>query len=236
MSTPVSRSPEPSYPIGLLTLGQSPREDVTPTLRALLGRSVRILERGGLDGLDGDGLRELMARNGEPPLETRLRGGMAIGLSREAVLPRLAAAAAELCRSCEHVLLLCSGEFPALAAACPRLIQPVHILRGAVAALAAHRTLGIIGPESDLEEAPDQWRPYAGRVICAPASPYGDPADMAAAGRSLAARGADLILMDDMGFSDRHRRTTARAAGIPVLCATTVTARVLRELVRDRRL
>lgn len=231
MPAPAPRPAPLPYPIGLLTLGQSPREDVTPTLRALLGRSVPILERGGLDGLDGDGLRELMARNGETPLETRLRTGAAIGLSREAMLPRLAAAAAELGRSCQHVVLLCSGEFPALAAAFPRLIQPIRILRGAVAALAGHRTLGIIGPEADLEEAPAQWRPYAGRVICAPASPYGDPAAMAAAGRDLAARGADLVLMDDMGFSDRHRRAVARAARIPVLCATTVTARVLRELL-----
>jgi protein AroM len=232
--TNIPRSGTPFH-LGVLTLGQTPRDDVTPTLQALLGRSTRILERGGLDGLDREGLAAVSARPGEPPLETRLRSGQAIGLCREAILPRLAAAAADLGHQCDQVLLLCSGEFPALAAACPRLIQPIRILRGAVAALASHRTLGVIGPEADLEEAPAQWQPYAGRVICAAASPYGALAAMAAAGRNLAGRGADLILMDDMGFSERHRRATARAAGIPVLCATTLTARVLRELVETGR-
>jgi protein AroM len=205
---------------------------VTPTLRALLGPSVRILERGGLDGLDEAGLLALTARDGEAPLETRLRSGAPIGLSRAAVMPRLAAAAEDLGRQCGQVLLLCSGEFPALAAACPKLIQPIRILRGAVAALAAHRALGVVGPESDLEAAPDQWRPYAGRVLCAPASPYAGPAAAAAAARALAERGAELILLDDMGFGRDHHRAAARAAGIPVLCATTVTARVLRDLLR----
>ena len=39
--------------LGLLTLGQTPREDVTPTLQFILGKSVQIIEKGGLDELSG---------------------------------------------------------------------------------------------------------------------------------------------------------------------------------------
>jgi protein AroM len=217
--------------LGLLTLGQTPREDVTPTLLSILGKSVQIVERGGLDGLSESGLRAVMAREGEPQLETRLLSGGAIALCREALLPRLIAAGQQLARECDIILLLCSGEFPALAEACPTLIQPIQILRGAIHAVARNRLLGLIGPESDLEAAPSQLAPYAPKVICAPASPY-EPIEVAVrAGRDLCERGAEVIYMDDMGFSEEHRAAVVRVAQRPVLCATTLTARVLCEFL-----
>ena len=217
--------------LGVLTLGESPRDDVTPTLSAILGNSVRIVERGGLDGLSEAGLKAVTAGEGEPQLETRLRSGRAIALRREALLPRLIAAGRELARECEIVLLLCSGEFPSLAEACPTLIQPIHILRGAIHAAARERLLGIIGPESDLEAAPSQWAPYAPRVICAPASPYDPVEAVVRAGTDLCERGAEVIFMDDMGFNEEHREAVRRMAQRPVLCAATLTARVLCEFL-----
>jgi protein AroM len=217
--------------LGLLTLGQTPREDVTPTLQSILGKSVQIIERGGLDGLSESGLMEMMAQEGEAQLETRLRSGAAIALSKGAVLPRLIKAGHDLARECDAVLLLCSGEFPALAEACPTLIQPIHILRGAILAAARNRLMGLIGPESDLEEAPAQWAPYAPRVICAAASPYESIETIVAAGKSLIARGAELVFMDDMGFNEKHRTAVLRAVNRPVVCATTLTARALCELL-----
>ena len=217
--------------LGLLALGETPRDDVTPTFRSILGSSVQILESGALNGLSADGLKAFMAREGEAPLETRLRSGTAIEISRQAILPRLLATAAQLSGRCDTILLLCSGEFPALADACPKLIQPIHILRGAISAIARQRVLGLIGPASDLEEAPAQWAPYAPRLLCAAASPYG-PMDLAqAAGRDLAGRGAQVIFLDCMGFNEEHRIAISRSARLPVMSATTLTARVLYEMV-----
>jgi protein AroM len=217
--------------LGLLALGQTPRDDVTPTLRTLLGGQVQILERGGLDGLDAAGIQALVAGPGEAPLETRLRSGAAIALSRERILPRLTAAAGQLSVECRTVLLLCSGEFPDLLRSCPELIQPIQILRGVVEAVARQRTLGLIGPASDLGEAPSQWAPYAGRVIYAAASPYQPLAIAEEAGRELARGGAELIYLDDMGFTESHRSAVARGSGLPALCALTIVARVLCELI-----
>ena len=88
-----------------------------------------------------------------------------------------------------------------------------------------------MGPESDLDAAPSQWAPWAPRIICAPASPY-DPVEVAVrAGKDLCERGAEVIYMDDMGFSEEHRAVVARVARRPVLCATTLTARVLCEFL-----
>ncbi|HWQ07534.1 MAG TPA: AroM family protein [Holophaga sp.] len=217
--------------LGVLTLGQTPRKDVTPTLQGILGKRVQIVEKGGLDGFSESGLLEVMAQDGEAQIETRLRSGAAITVRKEAILLRLVDGARQLASECDAVLLLCSGEFPALAEACPRLIQPIHILRGAIHAVARRRLLGLIGPASDLEEAPGQWAPYAPRVVCAAASPY-EPIEAAVrAGRDLAGQGAEVIYMDDMGFNERQRMAVARSSKRPVLCATTLTARVLREIL-----
>lgn len=217
--------------LGLLALGETPREDITPTLGAFLGPSVQFLEAGGLDGLSAPELKALEARTGEAVIETRLRSGAPVELSREALLPRLVAAAARLSERCDTLLLLCSGEYPALAAACPRLVQPIHILRGAIQAVAQHRLLGLIGPASDLDDAPAQWSPYAPRMICAAASPY-EPVEAAvSAGRRLAEQGAQVIYLDCMGFTEQHRTAVSRSAGLPALSAATLTARVLCEMI-----
>jgi protein AroM len=215
--------------LGLLTLGQSPREDVTPAFRWVLGPDVQVLERGALDGLAGNDLDALRARPPEPGLETRLRSGAAIGLHRPALQARLEAAARDLAGACDLVLLLCSGSFPDLEQACPWLVQPIHLLRGAVRALARDRLLGVVGPASDLLEAPAHWAPYAPRVLCAPASPYEPLTVTGAAARSLASAGAQVILLDDLGFGLEHR-AAATAAGVPVLCASTLAARLVQEL------
>lgn len=217
--------------LGLLALGETPRTDVAPTLQLILGDRVVLRELGGLDGLDPDARRALCAGPGEAPLETRLRSGASIALARERLLPRLIDAAGQLAGCCDRVLLLCSGAYPALVAACPDLIQPVTLLRGVLAAAAGHRRLGLIGPAGDLDEAPGQWRPYVPDLVCAAASPYAALAAAEAAGRDLAARGARLIFLDCMGFTEAHRQAVARAAGLPVLCATTLTARALCEIL-----
>ena len=107
---------------------------------------------------------------------------------------------------------MCSGEFPLLAEACPGVIQPIWILRGAVGAAARDRKLGLIGPAEDLPEAPAQWRPYVPDVICAAASPSDPLAAAQAAGRDLAARGARLVYLDCMGFTEEHRAAVRDAA------------------------
>jgi protein AroM len=213
----------------MLTLGQAPREDVTPTFRAILGDGVRIVERGALDGLDGPALAAITAGPGEDPMETRLGSGPAIGLRREALVPLLVEAGWALERDCDLVVLLCSGEFPVLAAACPRIVQPIHLLRGILHGLAGGRQLGWIGPASDQPSACEQWAPYVPNLICEPASPYQPLAAALQAAESLVRRGAEMIFLDDMGFREEHRAAIA-VHGLPVFCATTLVARILRDL------
>ena len=216
--------------IGLLTLGQSPRRDVMPTFQELLPAGVTVLQGGALDGLSKAQIRALSTSCADG-IETRLAGGQAVTIAKKLLLPRLIEQAQQLQARCSQLLLLCSGEFPALRAECPAVVEPIFLLRGVIRALAAQKCLGIVGPQSDLAAAPGQWQPYAGSVVCAPASPYGEADAITAAVRRLEAQGAELMLLDDMGFSIAQQRLARQATSRAVLCATTVTARILAELL-----
>lgn len=223
------------FSLGILTLGQAPRTDIEPTLRRILGDEVLFMQRGGLDGLCPEAISDLSPVDGESVIETCVPGQdgqpTAVCVARRHLLPRLITAARDLERQCDAFFLLCSGEFKALKQAVPRLIEPLGFIRSVVAAVAGQSHLCVIGPESDMDAAPGQWQPYVGRVSTAVCSPYDDTARLAGAARMAAQAGAEYILLDDMGFTEDHRRLVRHLSGITTLNATTITARVLQELL-----
>lgn len=224
-----------NFRLGILTLGQSPRIDVEPTLRAILGREVQFVQRGGLDGMSRESIEKLAPADGEPCIETCVLsdGGDPEGVcvAKRHLLPRLTVAAQELDAQCDVFFLLCSGEFQDLKQAVPRLIEPIVFIRSVVAAVAGHAHLCVIGPESDIAAAPAQWRPYAADVSTAVSSPYDGKERLSDAARKARASGADYILLDDMGFTEEQRQQVRSVSGIATLNATSITARVLQELL-----
>ncbi|EGB16340.1 AroM family protein [Pseudodesulfovibrio mercurii] len=224
-----------TFTLGILTLGQSPRTDVEPSLRGILGPDVRFVQRGGLDGLSEESIRNLAPVEGEPGIETcvlRENGEpKGVCIAKRHLLPRLIAAGRELETLCDIFFLLCSGEFPALKHAVPRLIEPITFIRCVVAAVARHSHLCVIGPESDMPAAPAQWQPYAARVSTAVSSPYDGKERLSEAARTAKASGAKYILLDDMGFTEEQRQLVRSVSGIATLNATSIMARALQELM-----
>ncbi len=217
--------------LGILALGETPRLDVIPTIRSRVGAAIEIVERGGLDGCSAGEIESLRALAGEESIETRLRDGGSIELARFRLVPRLVSAAESLFRDCSTVMLLCSGDFPDLTREFPRLVLPARILRGVLAGIVCDRVMGIIGPASDMTEAPEQWEAYCRRVECEAASPYGPEKELERAARNLASRGAEYILLDDMGFSEDHGALARAASALPLLCPSSLVAVILKEIL-----
>ena len=48
--------------LGLITIGQSPRIDVVPEIRQIIGHGIEVMEGGALDGLTLDEVRKLYPR------------------------------------------------------------------------------------------------------------------------------------------------------------------------------
>lgn len=220
--------------LGTLTIGQAPRADITPILDDVLDAHLARRHAGVLDGLSRAEIdRGFAAEAGKPVLITKLLDGSAVVIDRArteaAAQAKLAILEAE---GCSTILMLCTGHFESLKTDKARLIEPDRILPPTVAALMQGAQLGIIVPlvEQIASEA-GKWAPLGRAPLYAAASPYGgDGVSVAEAARDLAGRGAEILLMDCMGFVERHRRDAAEA-GLPVILSNSLIAKLVSEIV-----
>jgi protein AroM len=131
---------------------------------------------------------------------------------------------------CDVILLLCTGTFAGLECRRAWLVEPDHIISGMVAGLVERRRLGIIEPiASQTATASGKWRALPTPPIFAAAGPYGAEAELCRAGATLKARGAAAILLDCIGFTERHR-TAPRLLDMPVMLSNAVAAKAVAEL------
>jgi protein AroM len=219
--------------LGTLTIGQAPRADVTPIIDRHVPPAVRRIHRGVLDGLARSDIdARYRANPGEAALVTRLLDGAEIMLSRRRMQGGVAAALTALeDEGCEAIVLLCTGTFDGLACRKAWLGEPDHIIPAMVAGLVGRRQLGVIVPiAGQIESESGKWRLLAQPPLFAAASPYTDsPAALHAAGAALRARGAAAILLDCIGFTERHRAALA-PLGLPVILSNAIVAKAVGEL------
>jgi protein AroM len=220
--------------LGTFTIGQAPRSDVTPILDRYVPTSVKRIHRGLLDGLSRDEIAGVYAaKTGEAVLVTRLSDGSSVQLSAQkvhsALQGRLDALEAD---GCNIVLLLCTGVFGGLRLKRGFLLEPDRIIPPTVAGLASDRCLGIIVPvASQITSESSKWKVLECPPIFAAASPYmATPDAIAAAGVSLARRGADVLLLDCIGFIEAHRQQLAHASGLPVILSNALMAKIVGEM------
>ncbi|OZI63492.1 hypothetical protein CAL28_20720 [Bordetella genomosp. 11] len=221
--------------LGTITIGQAPRADITPILQAALPDGVRTLHVGVLDGLSAEDIAARYApRPGQPLLVTRLLDGNSVILDKAAVRDALTGKVAELEASgCAVILVLCTGEFHGLETRRAWLVEPDRIVPPAVAALAADRQVGIIVPlaEQATSEA-GKFSMLSRTPLCAAASPYDEGLRaVETAARTLRERGAQMLLMDCMGFVEDHRAAARRASGLPTVLSNALIAKLVAELV-----
>ncbi len=215
----------------MVTIGQAPRADLVPDLRAELeGLDVEVLEFGALDGLGEDEIEALAPGPDEPRLVTRLRDGREVTLAKTKVEALLEALLLRLdAEVMDAIVLLCTGRFEGLNLRSP-LIESQVVVDETLATLAGSvDCLGILVPHRE-QIAEFHKVPAAGhRLRFSHASPYGDRR-FAEAGRELSQSG--IIVMHCMGYCEAMRQQVAEASGRPVLLARRIVASALRDLAQ----
>ncbi|GAB3912543.1 hypothetical protein GCM10011575_45940 [Microlunatus endophyticus] len=230
--------------LAVITIGQSPRTDLTPDLQRWLP-GVRLVERGALDHLSPDQIAGLAPRAGERVLTTRLRDGSSVIIGHDFAdeLVQQAIVAVESADpdhqpAVDAVLLACTGEFPPLRHRTP-LFHPDAMLTHAVGALArGMQCVGVICPlPEQMEETVIKFAPVADRdtqVEVRAATPYSDArAGLVEAGQELASAGAELIALDCIGYSDAMRRLVADTSGVPTVIGRAAAARLVGEALES---
>lgn len=223
--------------VGTVTIGQSPRSDVTPDLMALLGPDAELVEEGALNGLSQAEIAALAPGPGDPVLVSRLADGRQVRLRRFAMDPLVQAAFDRLAGRVDLILMLCTGSLPHVKSACP-VLYPEELLLRVVGGMLSGSPVpyGVITPAPEqVAEQKERWAAAAGVepavVACSPYQAQGLAQNLAEAAHQLKAAGARLIILDCLGYSRRMKRAVCQATGLPTVLARGLLGRVAAEWV-----
>lgn len=224
--------------IGLITIGQSPRDDIVPEMLAQLGRSVDVIQAGAIDGLTLEQVNELAPEGDEPWAVSRMQDGFEVRLAKRELVPRMQQRIDELeAQGVELIVPLCASDWSQLRCGVS-FINPGKALMPIVhAMLRPGGTLGMISPtEAQAELAAARAQDSPTPVVSTFAQPYADDEaervrQSEAAGRLLRDSGADLIYMGCMGHTRAMRAVVREVSGRPTLTANGVIAGLISQAI-----
>lgn len=217
--------------IGLVTIGQSPRDDVVPEIRGLLPWHVKIVQAGALDGLTPKEIAAYTPKKEANTLVTRLASGQEVKVDKDFVHERLEVVINSLEHEVEMIGLLCSGSFPEISSRVPLLV-PHRLLKGFLQALFLPGPLGVLVPSPDqVGPAVEEIRDMGILAIGGAASPYTEGYRAPEVAQSLSDQGAAAILLHCFGYSLSTKNQIRLITGKPVILIRSLFARALAELV-----
>jgi protein AroM len=221
-----------SRTLGILTVGQAPRDDIATLFASHAPAGTKVVLRGALDGLSDAEVDELQPENGADTLYTRLRGGRDVKLSKRAVTKRSPAALARLRDDgCDVLVYACTGDFPPMPGD-QGVLFPSRVLNGLATGLLPRGRLGLLVPLAEqISKLSSKWARPGLEIVAEALAPSACAEEAKLAARRLAARKPDLVAMDCMSYAPATKEWVKRPLGVPTLLAISATGRVLREML-----
>jgi protein AroM len=221
-----------SRTLGLITVGQAPRDDIAALFASHAPAGTKVILRGALDGLSDAEVDELKPESGADTLYTRLRGGRDVKLSKKAVIERSPATLAKLREDgCDVLVYACTGDFPPMAGD-EGVLFPSRVLNGLATGLLPCGRLGLLVPLAEqIGKLSSKWARPGLEIVAEALAPSADAMQAAAAAERLAARKPDLVAMDCMSYTPATKEWVKGPLGVPALLAITATGRVLSEML-----
>ena len=217
--------------VAMLTIGQTPRADITGDLRRLLPATVTLREYGALDGLTRAEAEALCGYEGAGELlVTRMAGEREmIRLSADKIFARLQGCIerAEADGAQVH-LMACTGNFPPYVHQ-KRILYPGICQRQA--ALQLGGPVGVLIPnEAQRAQILGWWAECgASDVQMAVADPFGPVDGVVMAAKKLAEQGAQVLCLDCFGFTLEQKEAAEQATGLPVVLPREVLCQMAKE-------
>ena len=215
--------------IGIITIGQSPRQDVVEEMKPFFGEDINVIERGVLDGLSLEQTEMYYPEKGMTPLCTRMKNGTEVLIAEEKILSRMQILIDDLNHSqVSLILLLCVSSFSTFKSSC-LIIQPGRIVCKCVESLITSGDhLGIIVPVREQKDWVQKiFGGVASRITVIDASPYGSRDRLQNASQLLKKASCDLIVMYCMGFNRKLAKVVRSVTGKPVILSSSIVARII---------
>lgn len=216
--------------IGLLTIGQSPRDDITSEIKPLFLPHLRILEAGLLDDLSPEEIRRLRLAKRETPLVTRLRGGSQVELGEKEIrllLPEFIESTKKKMKL-NAVGLLCTNDFPKMKFSFP-VIFPFDSLQFIINEILHVRRLGVVVPlETQIRMTEKKWKRE--KVVVEARSPYTEGKSWEKIARKFHGEKVDAVILDCIGYSMKDRMQIQNLLSSPILLPRVILAHAVNQL------
>ena len=210
--------------VGLLTIGQSPREDVVPEMNPFFLPQIRILEKGLLDNLNLEEIRRLKPETGETPLVTRLRKGGSVQLSEKKIsslLPEVIDSMKTKMKV-KVVGVLCTHDFQKTEFH-PWIIFPFNSLKFLINRIINVKCLGVVVPlEGQIDTAKKKWKKDK-VIVEAKYSPVRGKSWKEIA-QNFSRKKVEVVILDCIGYKIKDKRALQRLLSVPVLLPRVVLA------------
>lgn len=220
--------------IGVITIGQSPRPDITSDLRRYLSRDVVIVEAGVLDGLSRKYIEEKMHPSEEDIVYvSRMTDGCQVKLAKNKIIPIMQRAIHQLeGKGLELIVIFCTGDFPEFNAKVP-LIYAGEVLKGLFSGFRCHDNVGILVPlEEQISYAREKWGGCFENLTILYGSPYtSTKSDFRAVAERFKESSVRLVIMDCMGYTFYQKHILREYANLPVVSSRSALIRFLNELL-----
>jgi protein AroM len=218
--------------IGLLTIGQSPRTDLTRDLSPILGADVEIIEYGALDDLTLPEIEVLAPAPGEPFQVTLLRSGQEVHLRKAPIIPLLGHGVDILNQQgAQAIIIWCTGDFPDFPSQAP-VIKPDPIMRNVVSAVLPKGTLGILCPAPDqCPQIRAKWEAMGYTCFVEGYSPFKPTEDLKDVMARIPQNEIDMMVLDCMGMKTAMKEQVKTFTDKPVILPLSLIARVVTELI-----
>jgi protein AroM len=220
---------------GMITIGQSPRIDIVPEMREVMGPEIEIMEAGALDGLTLEEVKRFYPRRRDYILCTRMSDGTEVVIAKRFILPRVQQCIDLLTeRGAEILVFICTGHFPPFSS--KRLfVEAQKIVDHFILALhGENERMGLLIPLSDqIEQARSKYRRLKGEMIIRSASPYASEDEVTQTAKELKKADPHLIVMHCMGYTQAMKKKVMEITGKPTILARSLVARTVKELISD---
>lgn len=222
--------------LGVITIGQSPRDDMILEMEVHLGRKTEIVQTGALDDLSYDEIISLNQKGDDNVLITKLRDGRAVNVVESVIFSRVQDCIYRLEEeNVDLILLLCTGVFSKDFVSNKPIIYPQKLLHRVVENLLGQGKTIIVTPEEDQTKFyQEKWSKVGENIFVIHGSPYGDSKEVDKIISQLDKHEEiNLIVLDCMGYNQKMKNHILKKRRIPVILAKTLVARVIGEMLNS---
>lgn len=216
--------------IGMLTIGQTPRNDLIPGLMDILGPGYEVIEAGALDNQSMDDVKGIDMNPEHYILVSRMRDGTEVKITKKFVVPKMQGQLDKLeDQGVRLTVVMCTGKFPQFRSR-GLVVTPSEVLKGVIEGSLKEGKLAVVYPtEEQILYAEKDFGREGVEVYADSVSPYEDD-DVQGLLDRLAKEEPDLVFLNCFGFPYSIKKQVQEATGKPTIHSSALIARVIKEL------